>query len=174
MVSKARGAAALITAMTAVLALAWGGTAVADGDHHRDSPSCASGEARGDGTAVVNTFTFDLCRTGDAPTDVTGTFEAAGIPPSDVLVAPRGPITCAEIDGNTVSFVYPLGEGSRPAPLANVTEVLITATDGGPGGTDGIVFSGPVPIGTFGATCGPLPGLPQPVTAGDITVTDRG
>lgn len=173
-----RRAAALVAAGVVTLALAFVGTAAADDEHHGDR-NCSFGEARGEGaagdpgdeaTAVINTFRFEVCRTGEKTTDVTGTFRAAGsVPPSNALVL-NGPVTCADFRGNSVGFVYPVAEGSTIPGLRGNSDVLITATDGGPGGQDTIVFT-PGLRGQFGANCAPtVLGAPQPVTQGDVVV----
>lgn len=181
MASGMRRAAALVVAAVVAMGLALIGTAAADENHGKDR-ECSFGEARGEGTAgapgdeataIINTFGFEVCRTGEETTDVTGTFRAAGsIPPSDAIIL-NGPVTCADIRGNSVGFVYPVAEGSTIPGVTGNADVLITATDGGPGGGDTITFT-PGLKGQFGDDCAPtVVGAPQPVTQGDIVVTPR-
>lgn len=105
-----------------------------------------------------------------------GYFAAVGTPPSNLLVAPQGPVTCAAFRPGEVSFLYPLGPGSRPALPPGFTAILIVAKDGGPHGPDAIGFVGPAPIQTF-TGCGfatpqalAAAATAMPLTTGSITV----
>ncbi len=141
-------------------------------------PTCASGEAHGQGGTLIDTFRFTVCRHGDRPQDVSGYFSATGNFGTGVLVAPQGPVTCAEFSGTTVSFLYPL-EGSRPPLPPGATAILIVATAGGPG-VGKIGFVGPAPTATFLGRCdlaspqGVVASAAQlPLTSGAISVTDH-
>ena len=171
----------VVVAIAATLALALTGIASAHpgpasvGGHDR---GCSGGRADGQGASVTNSFRFTLCAHGDDPHQVSGYFSAVAIAPAGALVAPQGPVTCAAVTGNTVSFLYPLARGSRPAVLADRTAILIVAVDGGPSGPDRIGFIGPAPTATFGDRCDLATpqavaalASAQPVLTGSVTVT---
>lgn len=152
-------ALAVVTAAAALLSVTGVASAAQDG----------GGTATGKGTNALFSFEFDVAQNSADPRDAEGYFRAAGVPPSDLLIAPQGPATCVEVRGNTVGFLYPLAEGSRPAALEG-SNVLITAVDNGPGHPDAIGF---VPVGIDPGGCAPnLATLTS--TSGDIVIEDRG
>lgn len=148
--------AALMAAIAVGLLMALTGTASADGSH--EDQKCAEGEAKGDGTTVTPggvpfaTFKFTVCRNGPDTHDVSGYFAGAASL-SGGAIAPQGPVTCADFDEDTVSFLYPLNDKSEP-PAIRGMEILIVATDGGPSPADDKVGNaGPLPPAAFGGNC---------------------
>jgi hypothetical protein len=174
--TRMRRTTTIVAVLTSVL-LALAGTASAGTHEWGGAQRCASGEAKGQGGTLIDTFRFTVCQQGDSHS-ATGYFAAAGNFGTDVLVAPQGPVTCADITGDTVSFLYPL-EGSRPPLPSDATAILIVATAGGPG-IGKIGFVGPAPTATFLGRCDQT--SPQalaarvaqlPLSSGGITVTDH-
>lgn len=91
---------------------------------------------------------------------VSGSFAGAGelrSGPIDVPIplALSGPVTCLQVHGSTVSFLYAV-DSAQPAILGNViahtTSVLFTITKGAP---SRVGFVGPLPTGFFHG-CGPI------------------
>lgn len=173
--------AAIIAATVTMLALMMAGSASA----HPSSSSwghqsnCDAGRATGDGAFPLATFTFTVCADGQDPHDVSGYFQAAGNFGSSALIAPQGPVTCAVVKGDTVSFLYPLVGNKPPLPPSS-TSILIVATKGGVGTGGKIGFVGPAPTAAFGNNCD-FQSLPAAVgqvtqlslTAGSIDVADH-
>jgi hypothetical protein len=185
MTKRMRMAAATLAGLVMVLTMGTAATASAseaDGPAPRavatwgDGGGCAGGQADGQGATPLNSFRFTVCAHGADPHAAGGYFAAAGTPPSNVLVAPQGPVTCAAFRPGEVSFLYPLGPGSRPDLPGAPTAILIVAKDGGPQGPDAIGFVGPAPVQTF-AGCGfdspqalAAGAAALPLTSGSITV----
>lgn len=165
--------AALVAAIATALVLCVTGAANATSGQG----GCDYGAAVGKGATPLNSFDWNICRTGPGLRDVTGNFKAAGTPPSDILIAPKGPNTCADIQGDTVAFYYPFAEGSMPPPNPGVTGLVVVGVDGGAAGPDRIGFA-PVPAGAVdcsvsGPTATGAKATALPVTSGDIKVTPR-
>ncbi len=160
-VPRQRLLVALIATAVLLLAGVGAGTAAAD-------PATGGGTAHGAGTAPGLSFSFDVTEHGADPHAASGSFRAALVEPAGTLIAPQGPTTCVDVRGDTVGFLYPLVDGTRPTALP-FTSILITAHDGGPGRPDQIGFVGPLPTAAFGGRCAPsVPFLP--VTGGDVVV----
>jgi hypothetical protein len=123
--------------VVAVLVAVCGGTASA-----RDG----SGSSEGHGTFALSSFKWHLKRDSDG--HVSGYFKGVGTQPAGLLIAPQGPVTCAEFDGNKVGFLYPLEDNTRPFLLKG-TYILISAEDNGGHGRDKIGFLGPAPREAF-------------------------
>ena len=155
----AKAGAALAAVATAALLVGSAAVASAAGE---------GGTVVGKGTNALFSFDFSVIQRSADPRDAAGDFRAAGVPPSDLLIAPKGPATCVDVRGDTAGFLYPLDEASRPAPLQG-QNILITVKDGGPGGQD---FIGFLPVGIDPGTCAPNVAT-LPVTSGDIVVTDN-
>lgn len=154
----------LFACLVVAAALILAGTGVAQAS----PPTGSGGTAHGTGTAPGLSFSFDVTEHGADPHAASGYFRAALVQPAGTLIAPQGPATCVDVRGDTVGFLYPLVDGTRPTALP-FTSILITAHDGGPGRPDAIGFVGPLPTAAFGGQCAPsLPFLP--VTSGDIVV----
>ncbi|MBW0102779.1 hypothetical protein [Pseudonocardia sp. KRD291] len=150
---------ALAALVTAAVMVVGAGAAQADGD--------GGGTAVGEGSNGLFTFAFSVEQGSEDTRDASGDFEAAGVPPSDLLIAPQGPATCVDVRGNTAGFLYPVNEEGRPAVLKG-QNILITVVDGGPGGQD---FIGFLPTEIDPGTCAPN-AAPLPVLSGDIVVED--
>jgi hypothetical protein len=169
-------AAAFVAVVVTGLALLFSGAANAWENHGSGNGGCSSGRAVGNGATLLNTFEFTLCQRSADHRDVTGYFQAAA-PLSANVIAPRGPITCSDVEGTDVSFYYPFGTGSVPPPNPALTGIVIYAHDGGATG-DTIAFA-PVNAGVLPdcSLASPLvTGLKLtalPVTTGGITVTPR-
>lgn len=98
---------------------------------------------------------------------MSGYFKAVATQPGGLLVAPQGPVICADFEGNKVGFRYPLEDNTRPS-LAKGTYIMITAEDNGGNGRDKVGFVGPGPKAAF-PSC--HPGLtPFAVTSGHTHV----
>jgi hypothetical protein len=142
-----------------------------------DRGGCPSGAAVGQGATALNSFDWNICKTGPGAREVTGTFQAAGTPPSNILIAPKGPNTCADIQGDTVAFYYPFAAGSTPPPNPALTGLLIVAVDGGQTGHDKIGFApvvgGQVDCSVSGPMATAAKATALPLTSGEITVTDK-
>ncbi|KAA0022263.1 hypothetical protein FOY51_14880 [Antrihabitans cavernicola] len=76
-------------------------------------------------------------------------------------LAVDGPITCLEVTGSTVSFVYPIEQTEPalvPAPLSNAAAIQITVTKGADGQPNHVGLIGPMATGAFnGCAPGPTP-----------------
>jgi len=101
----------------------------------------------------------------DSDGHVHGYFKGYLTKPGNILLAPQGPITCADIEGNKIGLLYKVEDNSRPFFLKG-QYVFVTAEDHGGHGRDRVGFYGPVPK-QFG--CKPLPS-PFPVTSGRVHV----
>jgi hypothetical protein len=142
--------------LVAILVAVGGGTASA-----RDR----SGSSEGHGRFALASFNWHLERDSDGR--VSGYFKAVATQPGGLLVAPQGPVTCAEFDGNKVGFLYPLEGATRPCLLKR-TYIMITAEDNGGHGRDKVGFLGPAPREAFP---GCQPGFtPFAVTSGHTRV----
>ncbi|HEY2194437.1 MAG TPA: hypothetical protein VGH76_19375 [Actinomycetospora sp.] len=154
----------LVSGFVAVLALLLAGAGIAAAA----PPDGSGGTAHATGTAPGLSFSFDVAEHGADPHAASGYFRAALVQPAGTLIAPQGPATCVDVRGDTVGFLYPLVDGTRPTALP-FTSILITAHDGGPGHPDAIGIIGPLPTAAFGGRCAPsVPFLP--VTSGDVVV----
>ena len=71
-----------------------------------------------------------------------GTIDALG-------VRLAGPITCLDVRGDDIGFLYPINYSNPPG--LNGTAILITLVKG----TNKLGFLGPAPAGLFGNTCAP-------------------
>ena len=183
MTNRAGRGAALLAAVAATLMLPLTGTAAA-GETHAGaaglgaSSGCVGGQALGKGATPANSFDFTVCRHGDDVRAATGYFRTEATAPANAVVAALGPVTCADVRGNTASFYYPFGPGSKLPPNPAVTGIVIVAVDGGPAG-DKLGFE-PVLAGA-NADCSrdsPTVKLAEasavlPVTSGSITVADH-
>lgn len=156
----AKTKAALAAVAMATVMVAGAGLAQADGS--------GGGTVIGEGTNALFSFEFAVEQHSEDTRDASGDFRAAGVPPSDLLIAPKGPATCVDVRGNTAGFLYPLEEGSRPAPLVG-QNILITVVDGGPGGQDAIGF---LPTAIDPGSCAPNVAT-LPLTSGDIVVSEN-
>jgi hypothetical protein len=126
------------------------------------------GTATGNGAVPGFSFDFHVHQNGASATKgIGGYFKAKLIAPAGTLIAPQGPATCVDVQGNRVGFLYPLKKPSRPGTLDG-TVIFITAVDGGPGHPDRLGFIGPAPAEAF-PSCHPLFGY-LPVTRGHVTV----
>jgi hypothetical protein len=146
-----------VVAATALLVTA--GTASADD---------RSGHAEGHGRILTNSFDFHVRRDSDG--HVHGYFKAVATAPFGILIAPEGPVTCAEFDGNKVGFLYPLRDETRPF-FAKGQYIMIVAEEN-VHGPDKVGFLGPAPRAAFPG-CNPdfPPAMPiQPVISGHIDV----
>jgi hypothetical protein len=154
----------LLACLVAVAALLLAGTGIASAS----PPVSPGGTAHGTGTAPGLSFSFDVTEHGSDLHSASGYFRATLIQPAGTLIAPQGPATCVDVRGDTVGFLYPLVDGTRPTALP-FASILITAHDGGPGHKDSVGFVGPLPTAAFGGKCAPaIPFLP--VTSGDVVV----
>jgi hypothetical protein len=181
-----RGLAFLAAAVVS-LALALGGVASAHtlsptwgpGSGSGSEGNCSGGQAAGSGSILGGALSasFTVCKHGTDPHAVSGFFHAMGTPPSNILLAPQGPVTCAAFRGDEVSFLYPLAAGSQPPLPPNATAILIYAKAGGPG-VGKVGFTGPLPTAVFGGNCdfSSLEGTAaqadaQPLSSGSVSVT---
>ncbi|MCD2197088.1 hypothetical protein LQ327_27325 [Actinomycetospora endophytica] len=159
--------ARLATCLAAVAALLVAGAGVGQAAPPT-GPGGTGGTAHGTGTGPGLSFSFDVTEHGADPHAASGYFRAALTPPAGALIAPQGPATCVDVRGDSVGFLYPLADGTRPAAVP-LTSILITAHDGGPGRPDSIGFVGPLPTAAFAGRCAPAVAF-LPVTSGDVVV----
>lgn len=119
----------------------------------------------GEGSSMIANFKFDGFNQGTTPdTPAGGTWHA-----DNPAVDFNGPITCLHVDGNRAGFIYPIEEGSTPAPAVGQS-VLISIEDNGDSG-DKMGFFGPGPVEMFMDGCAPGP-TPFDITSGGVTVHD--
>lgn len=156
------------TALAATASAALLATGAFDGSGATASAHEDRGEtATGDGATPLFTFKFHVHR--DSAGRPSGYFTAAGVGPTGALIAPQGPVTCVEFDGNKVGFLYPLEDKTRPALLRDSgTAIMITAQDNGDGRLDSMGFLGPLPTSAFPG-CKPNV-TTMPVTSGNIDI----
>jgi hypothetical protein len=151
-----------VTASAALLA-----TSAIDGSSAALAHEDRGTTATGDGATPLFTFKFHVHRDSDGRP--SGYFTAAGVGPTGALIAPQGPVTCVEFDGNKVGFLYPLEDKTRPALLrGSGTAIMITAQDNGDGHLDTMGFLGPLPTSAFPG-CKPTL-TTMPVTSGNIDI----
>lgn len=124
-----------------------------------------AGHAEGSGSTVLYSFDFHAYRDFDGRPG--GYFEAKATSPADALSAPRGPVTCVEIQGNRVGFLYSIEDGAPVDLLFKDYVEMITAQDNGPGHSDIIGILGPAPAAAF-PNC--HPSLAYLLVDGDISV----
>jgi hypothetical protein len=183
MTNRTGRGAAFVAAIAAALMLALTGTAAA-GEAHAGTGSpmtssgCEGGQAVGRGATPINSFDFTVCRHGSDVRAATGYFRTEATAPANAVVAAQGPVTCADVRGNTASFYYPFGPGSKLPPNPAVTGIVIVAVDGGPTG-DRIGFE-PVLAGANADCSQDSPTVKLavasalvPVTSGSISVSDH-
>ena len=171
--------AALVAAIAATLVMALTGTAFATGGGHGGGSSeCKGGQAVGKGATLGDIFEFTVCQKSANTHDASGYFSAT-VPatPNVPILTPKGPVTCADIEGQDATFFYPFGAGSVPPATPAAYGRLIYVHDGGANGAgDKFGFlvvpqaiSGDCTLAGASGTIAKTTALP--LTSGDIAIT---